>query len=879
MAIVESTRIGVLLERGDLLAGLRTALADARAGDGALVLVGGEAGVGKTALTRLFVDEADRDATSLWGRCDPLVTPPPLGPFLEVAAVAPPVVADAIHADAGAHAVAAALLAAGKEDLPLLLILEDVHWADEATLDVLRVLGRRVRGSAAMVIATYRDDELERKHPLRVLLGDLATTDGVRRLHVEPLSAGAVAQMAEGRAVDPAALYRLTSGNPFYVIEALAAGGQEVPATVRDAVFARIARLDSHATAVVEAVSIAPPALDAASILAVVGEASDSVDECLASGVLHVDDGGFAFRHELARVAVEESLSPTRRLALHQAVLLALADTARGPGDLARLAHHAEAAEDGEAVLRYASAAAAHARRVGAYREAAAQYARALRFAGGASDDERADLLEGSSRACYLADDQVAAIAVIEEAIACRRQARDAPKQARALAELSRYLGCRGLITEAIEAVEEATRLVADEPPGRELACVYAARAWLSGGARGHDEIQACVSLAETAMEMAERYGDPETALDALVTRGTAELRHDVETGRATLERAAAVGRRHGITEQVARALNNVGAFGAGQRDHDLANAYLGAALAFCVDHDLDLWRINVLALLARSQLNQAQWSEAAESATRLLQDPRDSPWPHHEALLVLALVRARIGDPDARDAVEQARAVGVPADEFDAIVDLAAATAEVAWLEGRLDDVDLATAATLRRAVESGAHDAVSRLSYWRRLADLSVDSRTDGGLDPYALSLAGDWEAAAARWAELASPYEHALALAEAEHEEPLRRSLEALQRLGARPAATLVARRLREAGARDVPRGPRRTTAANAAKLTARELDVLGLVAEGRRNAEIADRLFVSPRTVDHHVSAILRKLEVSTRGEAVAAAGRLGLLDVR
>ena len=127
--------------------------------------------------------------------------------------------------------------------------------------------------------------------------------------------------------------------------------------------------------------------------------------------------------------------------------------------------------------------------------------------------------------------------------------------------------------------------------------------------------------------------------------------------------------------------------------------------------------------------------------------------------------------------------------------------------------------------------------------------------------------------------APYEAARALTEADDEDALRAALAELQRLGAGPAARMVARRLRERGARDVPRGPRRSTAANTGRLTSRQLDVLALVAEGHRNTEIAERLFLSRRTVDHHVSAILRKLQVGSRGEAVAAAGRLGLLQDR
>jgi DNA-binding CsgD family transcriptional regulator len=879
MAIVESTGTGVLLEREGLLAELCAALARAETGDGHLVLVSGEAGIGKTALVRRFSDEAGGATTALWGGCDPLATPPPLGPFLEIAGHAPRAVSDAIDSGGGGHAVATALLGLGDRGAPTVVVLEDVHWADEATLDALRVVGRRVAATYTLVIATYRDDELGRDHPLRICLGDLATATGVVRLHVEPLTSDGVMQLAVGRDVDPVALYDLTSGNPFYVTEVLANGSEEIPESVRDIVLARVAQLSPRATAVAEAVAIAPPSLEAMLLLAVCGEAADSVDECLGAGVLQAIDGGVAFRHELARAAVEESLSPARRIALHHAVLLALTDDERGSPDLTRVAYHAEAAGDRETVLRFAPAAAAHAAQMGAYREAAAQYARALRFADGLRDGERADLLEGRSRACYLADDQVTAIAVIEEAVVCRGRAGDRPRRARALTELSRYLGCRGLVTEAEEAVHEATRLTAGGPAGRELACVYAARAWLSGGARGHEDVDACLELADAAIRLAERYDDHATALDALVTRGTAELRRDAAAGRATLERAAALGRRRGIPEQVARALNNIGGFGAQQRDHQLANAYLAAALDYCIDHDLDLWRINVLALMARSRLDQARWSDAAHSATLLLQDPRDSPWPHHEALLVLALVRARRGDPGARDAVEAARAVGVPADEFGAIVDLAAASAEVAWLEGRADDVERATGAVLDAAVEQGAGDAVRRLSYWRRLARLPIDPSGGNSESPYALSLAGDWDGAAAQWARLGCPYEQALALSEADEEEALRRSLDMLQGLGARPAATIVARRLRERGARDVPSGPRASTSRNPALLTARELDVLRLLAEGLRNADIAERLFLSRRTVDHHVSAILRKLGVSTRGEAVAGATRLGLLQDR
>jgi DNA-binding CsgD family transcriptional regulator len=207
----------------------------------------------------------------------------------------------------------------------------------------------------------------------------------------------------------------------------------------------------------------------------------------------------------------------------------------------------------------------------------------------------------------------------------------------------------------------------------------------------------------------------------------------------------------------------------------------------------------------------------------------------------------------------------------------LAAAWAEVAWLEVRPHEIEVATDDALAVALRKRARWTIGALAHWRRRA--GIEEKVDGAAEPYALQLAGDWRRAAAAWGELGCPYERVLALSEADDEAGLRQALDESQRLGARPLATIVSRRLRELGAHDVPRGPRASTRANAAGLTAREVDVLRLVAQGLRNAEIAQQLFVSRKTVDHHVSAILRKLDARTRGEAAAAASRLELIEDR
>ena len=297
--------------------------------------------------------------------------------------------------------------------------------------------------------------------------------------------------------------------------------------------------------------------------------------------------------------------------------------------------------------------------------------------------------------------------------------------------------------------------------------------------------------------------------------------------------------------------------------------------LAYCESRNLDLWRINVLAHMAVAALEDGRWTEAADAATRVLEDPRDSPWPHAQALLVLALVRARRGDPDARVPLDEALRLDIPLDEVEAHDDRAATHAEIAWLERRLDEIDAATSGSLTAALSRDDASAVNRLEFWRCFAGLTPQAQPSDG-DPFGLCLAGAWDEAAAEWTRRGRPYEAALALAETGDEDALRQAHDDLQRLGAVPAARLVSQRLRALGVRGLARGPRASTRESPAGLTAREIDVLALLADGLRNTQIAERLVVSPRTVDHHVSAILRKLEAATRGEAVARAGELGLL---
>jgi predicted ATPase len=369
-----------LLERDGLLAQLHAQWAGACVGPGRLVFIEGEAGIGKTSLLRSFAQSRKGEAPVYWGACDAMHAPRPLGPLEDIAAQCGGTLKALQGSGAPRHRLFVAFLDLLAER-PSLAVLEDLHWADEATLDLLRYAGRRIARTRSLLLASFRDDELVPAHPLRTVLGDLAT-GGALRLTPQPLSLPAVRTLAAERDVDPAALHRTTAGNPFFVTEVLASGGHGVPASVQDAVLARAARLSPSARAVLDAAAVAGPRVEAWLLNELTAAESAAIDECLATGVLRADASMFSFRHELARQAVQQAMAPTASMSLHRLALQSLlARDALNIGHPSRLAHHAHAAGDAPAVLRWASAAAREAAAQGAHLQAAEHWARALEHA------------------------------------------------------------------------------------------------------------------------------------------------------------------------------------------------------------------------------------------------------------------------------------------------------------------------------------------------------------------------------------------------------------------------------------------------------------------------------------------------------------------
>ena len=881
-----------LLERAPALEELKRWLGNARGGRGRLVLVEGEAGVGKTALLTEFADR-HRIASPLWSGCDPLSTPRPLGPLLDLAPALGRRVEDLLRRP---EVPRDALFSGVLDELRAgtgvrVLVIEDLHWADETTLELLRFLARRVAGIRALIVATYRSEEVGPAHPLRLMLGDLANVAAVRRLSLDPLSLEAVTTLAGESGIDPEHLYASTAGNPFYVTEVIAVEGAKIPTSVRDAVLARASRLSPAAREVLDAAAVVTAPVEAWLLGTVGGALPDGLDECVAAGMLRERPGGVEFRHELARLAIEQAVPPGRRADLHRRTLAALLSRPLASQDATRLAHHAEGAGDAEAVLTHAVPAAQWAAVLGAHHTAAAQYDRALRFAAGLAPAELARLLDQHSYECYLTSRLEDATTSRKRSLSCWTAVGDQLRQGDALRWLSRlswFLGGDQAETERYGQL--AVTLLETLPPGPELAMAYSNLAQLRMLAG--DPVMT-VHWGGSATALAEQFGRTDILLHALNNVGTAEMMIDAGRGRAKLVRSLELARAQNLDEHAARAYNNLAANLLNLREFDEAERWIAEGVEYCADRDLDPCRLSLLSVLADIQLARGDWTAALDTAENLLGNARTPPFTRVSALCVQGRVRARRGASGIWPPLEEARTLNSVTAELPRRLTVAVAWAEAAWLGGEPDRaVDLLTelVASIPPGTDGAGGWAAAELAQWaRRLGRAAEPTTLPAGAfgadppwpvtsrsplpGPFALEAAGDWTAAAARWRQLGCRYESACALSESDRDTDLRAALTELQRLGARPRAAAVSRRLRTMGARHVPRGPQSATKANPARLTKRELEVLALITEGLRNNEIAGRLFLSVKTVDHHVSAILGKLGARTRGEAARALQQL------
>ena len=842
----------MLLEREDHIERLKRLLGQTEAGGGRIVAVVGEAGAGKTSLVDAFVRTVAGGARVLRCACEDLSIPEPLGPLYDLARAASFDFVTAAYGESRVRLFSDVLQRLHQASQPTVLVIEDVHWADDATLDLIRFLGRRIAGSHILLLLTARNEAAEGQRRLRQALGEIPGGI-VSRMEVPLLSEKAVARLASQAGLDAAVVFRATAGNAFFTRELIETGRADgLPGSVSDAVLRRAERLSPGARQALDVAAVFPRRAELVVLMAVLGmDAGPRLRECIAAGLLTATAEHVQFRHEIARHAVEAALADDIRRSINADVLKVLGEAANVPA--ARLVHHSRQAHVPEAVRRFGPAAAAEASALGSHREAADMLAAVLDGPGGEAMPARIELLMRLGIELHLLGRIDDALMRVKEARRRYEQRGDVIKAGDCLRWISRldYLNGDRASAEAhaVSAVETLSR----EPPGAELAMALSNRSQLAMLASRVDE---CLRFGQAAADLARQLGRRDILCHALNNMGTIREWHGLEVTRPELLASLDLALADDLQEHVARAYTNLACVLINWRQHAEAGSVLATGIAYCVERDLDTWRDYMRAWQSELLLRLGRWEEAATVALSVLDNPSAAPLARFPAALALARIRIRRGD-NAEALLGQLNQFLVRGCELQRLAPNAVLRAEMAWINNRGKDEALVLLAEAMELLPNGM--LYPELLFWQaRLGGIAIEAVPTEGPG----------------FASDDMPFEQGVLLLDGKPAERAR-ALSILRALGADAALRREAASRQDSAARPV-RGLGRSTKENGLGLTRREMEVLLLVAKGRSNKAIARDLTISAKTVDHHVSAVLGKLAVESRIEAANRARELNLL---
>ncbi|MEA1902168.1 MAG: LuxR C-terminal-related transcriptional regulator, partial [Actinomycetota bacterium] len=745
---------------------------------------------------------------------------------------------------------------------PGLVVIEDTQWSDEATLDAIKYVGRRVGRTKGLLLLTYRDVEVDLDHPLRTVIGNLPP-ESVTRLELGTLSRSAVSEIIGESGLDPDQVLEVTRGNPFLVTELALAGGDEVPSSVKDSVMARVGSLSPEAREMLKVMSVIPERIAREDVSALTVGSNDQLAECERLGLLEVQGDSVTFRHELIRRAVEASLTISENVAIHRSLLDSLPDDT----DPARMVHHARGANDVERLIEFAPRAARAAAALGSHREASAHFRTLEPYLARIDVHDRAGLLiDWALIEYYLAN--VESIEILDRAISLYRDLGSGEDLARALTLAVAVNETHARTNAAESHAVEAIGILRPFGPSADLAAALSRYADLlihqGEGVRADGVVDEAIAMGETT-------GNELAQIRALNVKGMLAHVRGVPGGLGLVEQARSRAEKgsHRFEEVMAlrgaaytaQEINDVGL------EQDLAQRARDTAIRY----ELPLLESEAKAVYADALMRKGDWAAAEDLATETLGSHANADV---HLMRILGLLRIRTGHTGGREYLSGAWFLAQESTEVDYLQHVAACLAEEMWLEGR---VDAGLTERFRELVERGIRQEFPWLAGWLAFWLWRLDElgHTPEGIpEPHMQVIQGGFAEAAAFWEARRMPYERAMALSCGNTDQRLE-ALEILDSLGAEAVAAKLRKDLREEGV-SVPRGKGRATRRHAAGLTARQAEVLQLLGEALSNHEIADRLFLSSRTVENHVSAVLAKLDASTRDEAVANAHSEGLL---
>jgi DNA-binding CsgD family transcriptional regulator/tetratricopeptide (TPR) repeat protein len=862
-----------LIERAGFINILQSQFNDLANGEGHCVFVTGEAGIGKTSLIKTFCKELPDEANVYLGYCDALFTPRPLAPLydimLQMGNDVPQIGSDIDNRTTFFTRFYQEL---NNQKGPILIIFEDIHWADEATLDFIKFLARRISLVRCLFILTYRDNEIHSRHPLRTVLGQLNPAS-FSRIQLPPLTLEAVDKLAREKGFNGENVYSISGGNPFYVNEILAGYSTGVPDNIKDSILSVYNRLDENTKHIWELLSAMPTGFEIHELEKLEPLFGGSIENCLDTKILIVEKGRIFFKHELYRRTVESSLSPLLRIALHKKILSALMENFEVKGKIEQIIHHAKNANDYDLVIKHAPGAAMKAACVGAHEEAARLYLSAIEYYQGSDAELLIRIYEGYAYECYLTNQIKEAIVYTGRALNLWKKKNDSEKVGNALRFLSRLWWFDGNRKQAESFAKEAIDVLETQPSSSAKAMAYSNMSQLK---MLSDEPEECNYWGGKAIAIGNELHDEEILSHAFNNIGDvqARVKSTSKDGLQLLQQSLAIALKNSYHEHAARAYTNLAHNGMLIRDYAFAGEILEAGIHYCEERDLDSWTIYMRSSKSRMYLDTGRWNDACRIANDLLANESHPSIVKIAALVVVATIRMRKGELDPLPMLAEANEKAFETMELQRMIPALVASLEYEWITGSRFIKDETIELAIQMVKKMGNVYENSEFAYWLKKArDINVGLQEF--YEGYQVRDPLEARKAAGIWERSGCPYQHALALYEGSDEDK-KRAITIIHDLGAQSVYEKLKLEMRSSGIKSIPRGMRKSTQSNPASLTGRELDVLQLLNQGLQNKEIAASLFISAKTVDHHISAILFKLEVNSRIKAVQEAIRLEII---
>ena len=860
-----------LIERDDSLSSLRAGFKKASSGEGHCFFIMGEAGIGKTSLVRAFLKETDTQSTHFVGACDSLFTPRPLAPLYDLASqINHEWVSEIQNSSSKSELFTRFVHHLTSSLRPAVVVFEDIHWADEATLDFIKFFARRISRSNCLFILTMREEEIGQQHAVRNVFADLPPHT-FTRLQLTPLSKMAVRMLADGSGYDGEDVYSISGGNPFYVSEILAGYSLGVPDNIKDLVLSVYNRLGEETKDIWQLLSVVPEGLELNHLYQIDPSYHRAIDNCLENKILIVENNKIAFKHELYRRTIESSLSPFRRISLNKTILDLLLTSFEAKGEIERIVHYAKNANENKLVEQYAPIAARQAASVGSHIEACKLFLAAIEYSDGTDANRLVGFYEGYAYECYLTNQIKDAIIYQGKALKIWKEKNEIEKIGNSLRFLSRLWWFEGNRQKAESFGREAIEILNQQPSSKAKAMAFSNMSLLK---MLSDQTGECIFWGEKAITIALEVEDEETLAHALNSMGSTLMlnQSSAKKGIELLQRSLEISVRNGYHEHVARAYTALGSNAVTMKDYSFAEANLEQGINYCEEKDLDSLKFYMLSWRARLSLETGNWAQASEIANSLLEKENLLPVIKIGALVVMATIKMRNGEPEALSLLMEAKTWAFRTAELRRIIPVLVALLEYEWLTGKCYVENETLHEITNLFIHAEKIPKKSRFFFWICKMNKQYPDIPDKNVG---LKNSKACLEEANTWKKIGCPYEHSLALFNG-NEDDKRMALSKIQQLGATAVYEKMKMEMRLAGIRKIPRGQRESTRSNPAQLTNRELEVLRLLRRGVQNKEIAQELFISPKTVDHHISSILFKLDVNSRLKAVHEAARLGIV---